>query len=166
MGKLSIFKGTTMTDINEIEIALNADAGERIALAQNPNTSTEVLDALSKDPDQFICMRVAANVNTLAHTLDRLSKNESIYVREFVAEHLNTSLETLLRLSTDPLMAYWIAGNPNTPAGLLKKYSTDEDANIRASVAVNPNTPIETLNLLREDENEDVRAAVSKNPNS
>jgi hypothetical protein len=77
---------------------------------------------------------------------------------------VNTPSETLVELSKYEQLAYWIAGNPNTPVDLLNNYVNDEDENVRSSVAVNPSTPDEALERLSKDENEDVREAVGKNP--
>jgi len=70
-------------------------------IAQNLNTSQEVLNRLSKDQDRQVRLNVAHNSNTSPETLDYLSRDKDSDVRLNVAENPNTSPETLKQMSID-----------------------------------------------------------------
>lgn len=49
-----------------------------------------------------------------------------------------------------------VAGNPNTPAGVLRELAKDRDWRVRMSVAHNPATSIDVLIKLSKDEDDRV----------
>ena len=100
---------------------------EALTLLQDENLSAEALDKLSTEEDPFVRARVAAHLNTSAETLVRLSTDETPLVKQFVAEHVSTPAETLIELNKDSDLAYWVAGNPNTPIDLLCNFSNHEN---------------------------------------
>ena len=86
---------------NSVIDTLDADFDGRLYLAENPNTSPELLDELAKDKDYLIRLSVACNPNTSESTLRELSKQGSADIRYAVAEHKNTPRDILLKLSGD-----------------------------------------------------------------
>src|SRR4051812_32448940 len=84
-----------------------------------------------------------------------LSKESSFQARrrhqamsqEAEACNPTTGAEQLEALSIDPRLRPLVAGNPATPADLLKRLTWDQDIQVRRAVASNPNTP--WLNLER-----------------
>ena len=133
-------------------------------VAQNPNTSTETLDRLSKDVWR-VKMNVANNKNTSSKTLDRMSNDENREVRIGVAFNPNTSTETLDRLSKEEseYVRMNVAYNKNTSTEALDRLSEDENEYVRKNVAQNPNTSTETLDKLSKDKNEYVRENAKSN---
>ena len=87
-------------------------------LAQNLNTSAELLDEVVKDDDIITLLMVANHVNTSSATLDKLSHNKDTGLRMLIAQNHNTSPETLERLlfgNIDLFICRCLYGNPNTP---------------------------------------------------
>ena len=62
--------------------------GEKIELA-NTSTSSEILDKLSNDEDDWVHMVVAGNENTSVETLDKLANDENEVVRSLAMKHPN-----------------------------------------------------------------------------
>ena len=111
---------------------------ERVNLAADPNTSTEILTRLSEDEDSWVRWGVAENPNTPAEILNRLSKDKDQEVRWGVAE------------------------NPNTPAEILNRLSKDQGSHVRWGVTKNLHAPIEVLARLSKDEDPNVRFAAQQ----
>lgn len=88
--------------------------------------------------------------------------------RERVAEDPNTPADVLTKLSTDSFTSVreHVAGNPNTPANVLTRMSTDFNSFVRWDVAMNPSAPADVLIELSTDSDSDVRCAVAYNPNT
>ena len=63
-------------------------------------------------------------------------------------------------LNSDFVVRKNAAGNPNTPAGVLRELAKDRDWRVRMSVAHNPATSIDVLIELSKDE--DDRVVVNK----
>ncbi len=76
----------------EIQLALGSLSDDmKIKLADDSNTSTEVLTKLSKDKDKdwFIRYCVTENPNTPKEVLKKLSKDEDVSVRYYATEKPN-----------------------------------------------------------------------------
>jgi len=112
---------------------------QKLKLAEDHNTSSDVLAALAedsevkKDGNEIIRIAIATNPNTLPETLAELAKDKAWLVRTAVAENHNTPPEVLEELSNDD---YWlvrlaVADNPNTPLKVLKKLANDEKRVVR-----------------------------------
>ncbi len=75
----------------KIQLALGSLSKDmKYDLADDPNTSIEILTALSKDKDWWIRYRVAMNPNTPVEILTILSKDKSYNVRYWVVDNTNT----------------------------------------------------------------------------
>jgi 3-methyladenine DNA glycosylase AlkC len=96
---------------------------EKIELAKNPNTPSEVLKVLATDENSYVRYCVAKNPNTPSEVLKVLATDENYTVR------------------------YWVARNPNTLVEVLKVLATDEDFYVRYMVAQNPNFKKQTIEL-------------------
>ena len=88
--------------------------------------------------------------------------------RERVAEDPNTPADVLAKLSTDSFTSVreHVAGNPNTPANVLTRMSTDFNSFVRWDVAMNPSAPADVLTKMSTDPDEYVRRCVAKNPST
>ena len=84
-------------------------------LAENSNTSPEILARLANDMNATVRLRVAYNLNTSPETLARLANDEDWVVRECVAENLNTPQESIKNLANDnnSVVAYYARNNEN-----------------------------------------------------
>ena len=71
----------------------------KMDIAENPDTSVEVLTKLATDKTWIIRHRTASNLNTPIEVLVKLSKDKAQSVRWEVAENPNTPKETLTKLS-------------------------------------------------------------------
>ena len=166
-----------------LEIANEREAENlRIEMAANPDTSLEILEALSKDGSIFVRHNVGGNPSASLKILELLSKDHRALVRGAVAVNPNSGLEILVHLSQD--MSFFIqdevaeilmalAKSPSTSPQILEKLAQIEDlrdgkngSNIRCRVAENPSTPPETLNALSKDKDFQVLWGVALNPSS
>ena len=88
------------------------------------------------------------------------------HVRRVVAGNPNTPKGVLIKLAEDsmPTIRQRIAENPKSPIELLVKLSADEHSDVRLAVAENPNTPPDILAHLAGDTDLDVRFGVAENP--
>jgi len=134
---------TKMTDEQKHldKLSKSKDSDERLSVAENENTSPDILDKLSQDENNEVRYSVSCNEKTKSETLDKLSNDKDVNVRLGVANNNSTSTETLDKMSND------------------KKWS------VRYYVAQNPHTHENTLYRLCDDKNEDVADAASKSLN-
>lgn len=102
------------------------DISARLKIANNPQTSPQVLAQLALDKSRFVREAVAANLQTPSDVLIRLALDQAWEVRRVVA------------------------CNPKTPRDVLVQLAQDEKSWVRAAVAGNSQTPVDTLNLLAE----------------
>jgi hypothetical protein len=78
----------------------------KIEIAENPNTSPEVLQSLATDETSGVRWRVAYNPNTSSETLQSLATDENYGIRYHVGRHSNaTELIRRLVLMTDSKLA-------------------------------------------------------------
>ena len=80
---------------------------EKLLLASNPHTPSEILDALADDPDEAVRKAVASNLNTSADTLKKIAKGNESYpnLSMAVAENKNTPDEMLALVLLDVMKA-------------------------------------------------------------
>lgn len=139
------------------------------ALAENPNTSPEILTKLGLgDYEYAIHAAVADNKNTPPEVLAKLSNDDQgASVRGNVARNPNTPVDILEKLADDKdyLVRSDVAHNENAPVELLKYLATDSDGHVRNSVASNPNTPEDVLRSLATDTEGTVLMNLARNSN-
>ncbi len=145
-------------------------------VAQNPSTSIETLDLLSRDDSHWLRVEVAARsrsdwnhfrkLDSYIAILRRLSKDAESSVREQVAENRSTPQDILEILSRDKFYGArkGVAQNPNASADILLKLSKDEMWEVRKGVAKNHNASAEALHQLSRDKENWVRYYVAINP--
>lgn len=144
----------------------------RLALAQNPNLSAEVLEPLLCDLDSSVLdvlmqhpqapelagrwrrlardLEQARNPESLPRDLDALSHSVWWTVRTAVAHNPSTPSSTLLRVSSDPFDAVPLAVAANSSAsemlrGLLLERFKALDLEARKALFVYPYLPLELL---------------------
>ncbi len=150
-------------------------AEKMMALAESPNTSSQILEKLAlledlrdgKNRSNIRC-RVAANPSTPPDTLKTLSRDPDFQVLWGVAVNPSTS-QTILEkfaLEEDNYVRQYVAKNPNLNQSILDKLSRDTEEGVRISVAENPSTSQATLGNLAKDIDQEVREAVAGNVNS
>jgi len=89
-----------------------------------------------------------------------------IFSSELLDEDLLRELEKINEAGLEPpYIRENIAESPICPVDLLKKLSTDENWNIRASVARHPKTEAKVLSKLINDKRPEVRKFAEENPN-
>ena len=144
--------------------AQNHDRFCRENAARNPNTPADMLDQLATDENTSVRSAVACNTNTPRRTLGKLSFDDKHYVRANVACNASTPPSALEWLAEDDdvFVRVEIANNPNTPTGTLDQLAGDKTPMVRAQVADNPNTPLETVERLTQDEREGVRVVAQQ----
>jgi len=101
----------------EFEEEVPQEDRESQEIAQDPNTSPEVLAQLATHEDRWVRLYVAYNKNTLPDTLIQLS------------------------IDTDENVRCHIANHPNTPTEILTNLLQDKDWSVRRIALDNPNTP-------------------------
>lgn len=168
--EIDAFKSKSPEELSKL--AEHKDARVRENVASNLYSSLETLDKLSYDVDRSVRRGVADNPNTPTETLDRLSYDLDEHIRFAVTLNQNTSSEALTRISSDewrlndyPMVRWWIAKHPNTPADVLENMLWDKEwlENLRANdpkynfpydivlfcfIVKNPNVSNETLNKI------------------
>ena len=95
---------------------------------------------MSEDKNWSVCRFVAQNPNTSSSVLEKLSRAKHWYVRSFVAENPNTSLEVLETLSRDKALGvrFEVFNNANISISILEKLSGDSEWEIRKLALQNP----------------------------
>ncbi|OCQ99279.1 hypothetical protein BCD67_08955 [Oscillatoriales cyanobacterium USR001] len=169
-----------------IDRAVNQlDKETLLALAENPETSKEVLQKLIQSRYASVAEAAKLHVN-LAGEITEISQEETIeaiWNSEMNGQKLGDFLEQLSKINALPesfiksfsndrtavyiledlakynhvLLCQTLANNPNTPAGILQDLAKDNYRGVRQNVAKNPNTPIEVLEILLSDCCESVR---------
>ena len=93
--------------LKEIETpdVLSLSFDEKLALAQNPNTSVETLKILATDENSYVRCSVAENPNTSPETLKTLATDENSSVRLGVAENPNYKSNKTLELTSEQFNA-------------------------------------------------------------
>jgi hypothetical protein len=110
-------------------LAKDNNAGIRNLVANNSNTSPEVLSMLAIDDDKYVRHYVAKNSNTPSEVLMMLANNGDKYTKGVIALNLNATPE------------------------ILSMLAADEEQWVRQGVTINPNTPINILHILANDKN-------------
>jgi len=141
---------------------------QALDLAQDPSTSTALLDELARDKenDEHTKTFIARHPNTSAKTLVYLLKYDRVEMMGAIAEHANTSpeiLELMVRSSDKRYTQYKLAQNPNTPAEALDELCDETDSEeVKLAIAQNPSTSQATLKNLF-DESTLIRIEAQKN---
>ena len=93
--------------LKEIETpdVLSLSYDEKLALAQNPNTSPESLQTLATDENSDVRYWVATNPNTPAEVLQTLATDEDSSVRYWVAQNPNYKSNKTLELTSEQFNA-------------------------------------------------------------
>ena len=151
-----------MAQRNQMEKIVTMDKKEHarsraLDLAQNPSTSSELLDQLARDNenDEYTKTFIARHPNTSAKTLVYLLKYDRVEMMGAIAGHPNTSpeiLELMVRSSDKLYTLYKLAQNPNTPTQALDELSEESDSQeVKLAIAQNPSASKATLmNLFNE----------------
>ena len=113
-------------ETKEVKVEFTETDEERLAVAKNPNTPSELLIKFAEDKSWIMREVVAANPNTPGDVLSILAKDSEYTVRLEVAE------------------------NPNTPKEILPILAKDSNASVRYFVKSNVNTPIEVRAMIEE----------------
>lgn len=126
--------------------------------AGDPGTPEAELRALAVSEDPDVRMTVAGNPNTPLETLEKLAKdpwenfNGRAGVRQGVATNATAPTHLLVTLAndSDEQVRMAVAGNPNTPTGILAEFAHAEWEfdEVLAKVAGNPSTPDNSLAFL------------------
>jgi len=179
--------GSSVVDIKTMSL------NEKVNLANDFDTSHEILRELAKDKDFHIRLLVAENPNIPEDVLWDLAADENKGVKTSIAGNPSTPIDVLLELSEDADMDVrkyvarvsanaddwdWtdkdknlrarveVAANPNTPEDTLANLAQDTDIRVRGNVAANPNTPVDVLRDLAKDNEESIRGIVGSNSNT
>ena len=72
--------------VKEFKVQLALGTLDKYKVADNPNTSKEILEYLSKDKGDMVRSFVACNPNTSKEVLEYLSKDENYLVSRYLKE--------------------------------------------------------------------------------
>lgn len=132
-------------------------------IASNPNVNVDTCHILAKDKYAKFCL--AQNSQTSQNILFVLSQDKDEYVRCQIAENPNTPIELLTSLVYDDsdIVKRGLAHNPNTPINVLwQLYNSGYYSNL----ANNPSIPVDMFLLLAKIDNEYVRLGLLENPST
>ena len=151
----------------KIENLENFPVERKIKLAEDINTSPEILKELSSDKHWRVRFCVAGNINTPVETLIALSQDEYWGVRSNIAKNSSTPVRILSILSADTndYVREDVAKNPNTPVKVLADLTKDVSW-IRRAITLNPNAPTNVLSTLAKDREWIIRWQVAKHVNT
>lgn len=97
-GREALAQNTTLTEAEQVQLAIDISEDVRIAIAKNANACAEVLRILETDESWLVRINVAGNPYATTEQLARMAHDTSSEVRRAVAGNLNTDLETLRAL--------------------------------------------------------------------
>ncbi len=149
------------------EKALSDDEAIRAAVAENPNTPSDILEHLAKDKSNNVLKSLAKNPSISKDMMEDLSNYSGLHS------------DMLENPAITPEIMRKISANKNRDCDFNKKYmsnpclSIDEilyninnpDECVRMGLAANPKTPSQAINTLSEDKNPLVRNAAYKHKN-
>lgn len=92
----------------------------RQRLAEDHNTSPDLLASLSQDDNFMVRLLVASNPNTSASTLTSMRQQNTHWgIHWRIAEHPSTPIEVVVSLAQAlPVVQWGVVKNPNTPYGI------------------------------------------------
>ena len=149
--------------------ALANVSGFRDAVASDPATPVDVLEALARDKKAHVRQAVAANPATPMHVRQPLMqawlKKAGDHKRQSIAANVTTPAVVLEALAEDrsTVVRWEVAENPTTPLAVLEALAKDKVENVRVGVANNPAAPAALLEALATDGHLDVRRKAAKN---
>ncbi len=132
----------------------------RIAVAGHHRTPTDVLVALSKDPDPRVRAEVAENHHTPAQTLNILADDVAESVRLGVYHNTTTPRESILRIAknaTEAIRREIARDSFKNDEKLITIMASAPEKEVRLDVAFHAFTPTEVLDVLVNDPDPDVR---------
>lgn len=131
-------------------------------LADQDDTSADVLEFLAQSPSADVLARVARHPNTNESTLTKLAALGSDRVSCSVANNPRTPVRCLSHLaataSTGVLLC--LIKNPSLPPADVERLAVHEDDAARTSAAGHANLSVRTLGVLAGDDSRRVRLAV------
>jgi ribosomal protein L17 len=159
----------------------------RLFIAQNPSISPEIIEQLAEDASAKVREALAYNSITPSYILEKLAKVSQIAVRQAVASNPKTSGSVLEFLAQDWQCSTFVAQNPNTPTKVLEYLMQLSGFNWlllahpntslemqhkllcmlgvsgidseRIYAAKHPHTPVEVLMQLTRDRNPEIQSA-------
>jgi hypothetical protein len=140
------------------------------SIVNNPNTPTDILQALAREGDESVRFFVARNQSTPTDTLEILAHDGAQYAGKYIRGNVGLNPITphpileLLAQDVECTVRSDVAENPNLSIDLLRTLAQDESSIVRAGAARNRNAPVELLRILSSDECEYVRDNIAKNP--
>lgn len=164
--------------------------GHEYGLGSNPNTPVDILvdilEKVSKFPNQHIRREVAQNSNAPLSVLEklvedpdskisqiaihRLISNQAVYSSEVLGK--SAILSSIAGCNTKPIFEQdletrrLVVQHPYVTTSILEILADDPDWFVRQTVAAHSNTPPSILEKLANDEDADVRKAIAANSNT
>lgn len=133
-----------------------------VAVAQNPNITPDVLDALARSKRKYgeVLSLVANNPLTRPETVSRLIKDGLLHPQD-VARNRLTPVKLLDQWAKSEDNGYHLqlASNPSSSADSLRHLAESASHYVRINVVGNPNCPGSVIISLMEDDNTEVRDA-------
>ena len=123
-------------------------------------------NSTNTDTHSWIHKSLAENSNSSEEILKLISTNSNSSVRENLARNPNATLDILRSLADDSVdsVRRYVASNSSTSSDILEMLANDADIWVRFHVAQNQNASIEILEKLANDSYNLVRESVSANP--
>ena len=122
----------------------------RVTAAGNPSTPAATLEALARHPGGPAGLRCGEPVDA-GGGVEALARDPDEYVRRGAAGNPSTPAAALEALARDPdeYVRRGAAGNPSTPAAALEALARDPDEYVRVTAAGNPSSLLEALRVSR-----------------
>lgn len=140
-----------------------------LAVAKNPNTTSDVFNSFSGDLTVSVRQELACTESLPEALLVKLSGDIDFQVRNAIAENKNTPPAILGMLKKDDSEysnKRELVTDPCTHTAILWRFVDDPNLAIRQSLATHLNTSVSVLDYLIRDDSASVRAQVALNPNT
>jgi hypothetical protein len=175
------------------ELAKHCDARIRLAVAQNPSLSPDILEQLLSDSRLKVVHQALRHPHITLEDLNgspEFKNAKNWRLRVMIARNLQTSVDILLQLAEDDsaFVRYAVSRNPNTPQEIamqagdpghfqqllqagtdgsnrkqLERLGSSYSVKLRKAVANNPNTPRRVMDALLVDSCYQVRRELARN---
>ena len=145
------------------ELSHHGNLRVRVAVANNPSTTADVLENMAGDENGEVRFLVAAHPRTSPKVLHDLAQDEYPDIRQQIAKskRLNNSTFEMLAQDPDKRVRGELAQNQNTPKHLLTRLAKDEERWVVNFAATNPHTPPAALLELADSEDAEMQRVIA-----
>ncbi len=135
-------------------------------LAENPSTSTELLDFIYAKGDEYVRAAVIGHARCSQAVIDESVSDKDVKIMRKLAVNARVSSETLVNLaaSHDVAVRCGVASNVASPEVLVMRLLLDDSCLVRRAIAARLDLTAASINALANDKDSWVRQWLARNP--